>query len=105
MIPPPVSPYTHITRRTLARVRPDIPPLRRSRARPHAMERMADELERAAEADQSATVDLSTAAELSGFRSTPACRGPLAKRMQGPTRAGSRHFFLASARRVVHLAM
>jgi hypothetical protein len=38
------------------------------------LERMADELERATEADQSVSVDLSKAAEVSGFLA-PTCGG------------------------------
>jgi hypothetical protein len=52
-----------------ARWREDAQVFRRYGAagRARMLERLADELERAADADQSATVDLSTAAELSGF--------------------------------------
>jgi hypothetical protein len=52
-----------------ARWREDAQVFRRYGAagRARMLERMADELERAAEADQSATVDLSTVAKLSGF--------------------------------------
>ena len=52
-----------------ARWREDAQVFRRYGAcgRARMLERLADELERAAGADQSVTVDLSTAAELSGF--------------------------------------
>lgn len=52
-----------------ARWREDAQVFRRYGAagRARMLERMADELERSADADQCTTVDLSTAAELSGF--------------------------------------
>lgn len=63
---PAVSPHPRSTRGTLARGCPGIR-CYGAAGRARILERMAAELELTAEPDQSAAVDLNTAAELSGF--------------------------------------